>query len=112
MTPLRLAFLALAAWGAVAGLAAAWAYRRYARKVFEATGQAKSLFWVPLVIVLTGTLLGWLLGGAPTAMNVPFKGEFAVESGGSLTPEYLSLLLGLTVYTAAFVAEEIGRAHV
>lgn len=97
----------LAAWGAVAGLAAAWAYRRYARKVFEATGQAKSLFWVPLVIVLTGTLLGWLLGGAPTAMNVPFKGEFAVESGGSLTPEYLSLLLGLTVYTAAFVAEVV-----
>lgn len=95
------------AWGLLAGVALAWGYRRWARAAFEATGRAKSMFWVPLAIVLGTGLLGWLLGGAPMAMNVPVQGEFAIENGGALTPEYLSVLLGLTVYTAAFVSEVV-----
>ena len=43
---------------------------------------------------------GWL-------WDAPVKGEFAIENGGALTPEYLALLLGLTIYTAAFVAEVV-----
>jgi hypothetical protein len=52
-------------------------------------------------------VLGWLAGGAPTAFDSPVKGEFSIEKGGSLTPEFLAVLLGLTVYTAAFVAEVV-----
>ena len=37
----------------------------------------------------------------------PQPGAFAMEGGGSLTPEFLALLLGLTLYTAAFVAEVV-----
>jgi general L-amino acid transport system permease protein len=98
---------AWAIWGALAGLATAWVYRRWARQRFEATGQTRSMFWVPLAVVVALTLLGWLAGGAPREVNVPFKGEFAVEGGSSLTPEFISLLLGLTIYTAAFVAEVV-----
>lgn len=43
---------------------------------------------------------GWLL-------DVPRQGDFAIEHGGALTPEFLALLLGLTAYTAAFVAEVV-----
>ncbi len=39
--------------------------------------------------------------------NVPVLGEFAVEHGGSLTPEFLALLVGLSAYTAAFIAEVV-----
>ena len=48
-----------------------------------------------------------MLGGAPTEINAPIKGEFAIENGGALTPEFLALLVGLTIYTAAFVAEVV-----
>jgi general L-amino acid transport system permease protein len=65
------------------------------------------MFWIPLCIVSAVAALGWILGGAPTAMNKPFLGEFAVEQGGALSPEYLAVLLGLTLYTAAFVAEVV-----
>jgi general L-amino acid transport system permease protein len=65
------------------------------------------MFWIPVAITLAGALIGWLAGGAPTAMNAPVKGEFAIENGGALTPEFLSVLLGLTIYTAAFVAEVV-----
>lgn len=96
-----------AAIGLVAGIMLAFIYRKWAFRQFEATGHIRSMFWVPLAICLAGALLGWLAGGAPTALDSPMKGEFAIEHGGSLTPEFLSVLLGLTVYTAAFVAEVV-----
>ena len=96
-----------AAWGLLAGVGAAFIYRRYARQSFEKTGVLKSMFWTPVAIVIAFGVLGWLIGGAPTEMNSPVQGEFAIENGGALTPEYLSVLLGLTVYTAAFVAEVV-----
>ncbi len=95
------------AWGMLIGVVAAWYYRKLAQRSFEATGQVKSMFWVPVAIVIAAALLGWAVGGAPTAMNAPTKGEFAIENGGALTPEFLSVLLGLTIYTAAFVAEVV-----
>jgi general L-amino acid transport system permease protein len=79
----------------------------YAQKSFEQTGKAKSMVLAPIGIVLAVGVLGWLLGGAPTALNMPIQGEFAIENGGALTPEYLSVLLGLTIYTAAFVSEVV-----
>lgn len=95
------------AWGLLVGVVAAYLYRKWAHRAFEATGKAKSMFWVPVAIVLACGVLGWILGGAPTALNMPVQGDFAVENGGALTPEYLSVLLGLTVYTAAFVSEVV-----
>ncbi|WP_293661206.1 ABC transporter permease subunit [Rhodoferax sp. OV413] len=96
-----------AAWGLLGGLLAALAYRSHARAFFEKTGKSKSRIGAPLALLLVGGLAGWLLGGAPTALNMPVQGEFAIENGGALTPEYLSVLLGLTIYTAAFVAEVV-----
>jgi general L-amino acid transport system permease protein len=93
--------------GLLSGAVLAFVYRSYAYRQFEATGKVRSMFWVPLVIFLVGGLVGWLAGGAPAEFNSPVKGEFSIENGGALTPEFLSVLLGLTVYTAAFVAEVV-----
>ena len=65
------------------------------------------MFWVPLFLLVAASVLGWLMGGASTVFDMPIKGEFAVENGGALTPEFLALLLGLSMYTAAFIAEVV-----
>ena len=96
-----------AAWGLLLGVGAAVMWRKHAWRTFAATGVPRSMFWMPLGIFLVCGLAGWLLGGAPTEMNMPFRGDFAIENGGSLTPEFLALLIGLTMYTAAFVAEVV-----
>ena len=93
--------------GLVAGVAVAVVYRRWAYRQFEASGKLRSMVWIPLVIVLLMGIAGWLAGGAPAEFNSPTKGDFSIENGGSLTPEFLSVLFGLTVYTAAFVAEVV-----
>ncbi|MBP6717310.1 MAG: ABC transporter permease subunit [Rhodoferax sp.] len=98
---------AWAAAGLVAGGCVAWFYRRWAISRFEETGKIKSLFWVPVLIAIAGSFVGWVLGGAPTGLDYPVRGDFAIENGGSLTPEFLAVLLGLTIYTAAYVAEVV-----
>ena len=105
--PIWAAGHAWAAIGLFAGLMLAWMYRRWAVAQFEATGRVRSMFWVPLALVLALGVLGWLLGGAPTATRAPIKGEFAIEEGGALTPEFMAVLLGLVLYTASFVAEVV-----
>lgn len=96
-----------AAIGMAIGVVLAFVYRRYAIQAFERTGVLRSMFWAPVGIVIGLGVLGWIIGGAPMAFDSPKQGEFAIENGGALTPEFLSVLLGLTVYTAAFVAEVV-----
>jgi len=97
-------------WAAIGlglGVVGVLLYRRWARRQFEATGRLRSAFWVPVVILIASSLAGWALGGAPTELNRPIRGEFSIEHGGALTPEFLAVLIGLTLYTAAFIAEVV-----
>jgi general L-amino acid transport system permease protein len=97
----------LAAAGALVGLVAAVAWRRWVIRQFELTGRVRSLFLVPVALVIGAAFLGWVLGGAPTAWSIPKPEGFSVEGGASATPEFLSCLLGLVFYTSAFIAEVV-----
>jgi general L-amino acid transport system permease protein len=98
---------ATAAAGTLAGLIAAWAYRWRARARFDRTGQPRPVVLPAVVLVVAGALAGWMAGGAPSAFDVPVKGEATIEGGAALTPEFLSLLIGLVIYTGTFVAEVV-----
>lgn len=93
--------------GGLVGLVVAWFYRRHARRAFEATGKQRSMFWVPVLIVVVAMLIGWLVGGAPSAWSVPTIEGFAMEGGASVTPEFLAVVTGLVLYTASFVSEVV-----
>src|SRR2546423_3108480 len=97
----------LAAIAAVAGIVIAVFYRRWAIRQFELTGRVRSLFWVPVAIVIGAAFVGWLAGGAPREWSVPAPGTFTMEGGASATPEFLGVLLGLVLYTSAFIAEVV-----
>ena len=106
-TPAWGAGLAIVAMGAVLGIVLAVVYRRWALRLFEATGRVRSLFWAPIAIVLAGALLGWIAAGAPREWSIPAPGAFTMEGGASATPEFLGVLIGLVLYTAAFIAEVV-----
>jgi general L-amino acid transport system permease protein len=89
----------------LAGCLAVWMLRRWAKKRQEKTGQIFPVFLVSLAILLLLPLATWLLGGAPLKMNVPKLVGFNFEGGTTFSPEFAALLLGLVLYTAAFVAE-------
>ncbi len=91
----------------VIGCGLAWGYRGRARRRQEATGQVPKLLLPSLGLILGPPLLAWLVSGAPTAMDVPVFTRFSFRGGSSITPEFLSLLAGLVLYTAAFIAENV-----
>ena len=97
----------LAVLGMAAGGVAGLVYARRARRHFDQTGHARPVLWVVLALVVAGAILGWLAGGAPSEWNLPKLTETQVEGGGALSPEYLAVLLGLVLYTSAFVAEVV-----
>ncbi|NRF71551.1 ABC transporter permease subunit [Aquincola sp. S2] len=98
---------ALTAGGLIVGAAAAWGYARWVRLRFERTGRPLPVAAPAVALMLGGALLGWLAGGSPNEWNLPKAGDVAVEGGSALTPEFISVLLGLTFYTAAFIAEVV-----
>jgi general L-amino acid transport system permease protein len=98
---------AIALLGAIVGFVIAALYRRRARAIFAATGRPLPTLWPSLAIVLGGALLGWLIGGAPATFDVPVKGEVIVAGGAAMTPEFVSVLVGLVLYTGTFVAEVV-----
>ena len=50
-------------------------------------------------------LPAWSAATASLVFELPHRGEFSIEGGAALTPEFMALAFGLTTYTAAFVAE-------
>jgi len=81
--------------------------RRWARARQARTGQTFPVFRVSLAIFIVFPFFTWLMGGAPTTMNVPALKGFNFVGGYNISPEFTALLLGLILYTAAFVAEVV-----
>ena len=81
--------------------------RRWARKRQDETGQVFPVFRVSLGILVGLPLITWWIAGAPTAMDVPVLKGFNFKGGITVSPEFTALLLGLVLYTAAFVAEVV-----
>ena len=54
----------------------------------------------------SGLAIPWL-GGDSGVFDLPLRGEMNIVDGATLTPEFLALFLGLTLYTAAYVAETV-----
>jgi general L-amino acid transport system permease protein len=68
---------------------------------------AFSLILVVLPFVVIATL-GWLLvPGNPLVLDVPSLRGLNYQGGLTLTPEFSALLIGLVVYTGAFIAEVV-----
>ena len=98
-------------WGTLIGLCVgigAWKFwSRHVKQQFEVTGQAKPSFLPGLGLFIVCGVIGWLAGGFPSELDIPEITEISVVGGGSVTPEYLTLLVGLTVYTSGYIAEVV-----
>jgi len=91
----------------LASCIAIYLLRRWARLRQANTGQIFPVFRVSVGILFLLPFITWLVGGAPTAMSVPELKGFNFQGGVNVSPEFAALLLGLVLYTAAFVAEAV-----
>src|SRR6185295_15497195 len=81
----------------VVGVVGAIAFRIWARKRQERTGQQAPIGLVALA----------LIAGIPATIEYPEKGRFNIRGGMEILPEFVALLIGLVLYTGAFIAEVV-----
>ncbi len=93
-------------WLAVVAIGVAVAVGgRIAQRRLEARGQpGRRLGLIGLAILVTLAVLGWVLL-APMAFDIPVRGRFNFSGGLALSTSFTALVLGLVLYTAAFIAE-------
>ncbi|MFK5927724.1 MAG: amino acid ABC transporter permease [Desulfuromusa sp.] len=91
----------------VAVLIAGWFLNRWGHKRQALTGKPLPALRITAAMAFFLPLLIWALYGAPTAMSVPALRGFNFAGGLTVSPEFASLLLGLVLYTSAFVAEVV-----
>ena len=81
--------------------------RMWAKRRLEATGQRFPVFLssVAILVVILGAV--WTLSGTTMAFDPPIKTRFNFNGGLELPPEFVALAFGLSIYTAAFIAETV-----
>lgn len=104
--------IAEAGFGAVeiavlAGIVGAFAFRAWARRRQQRTGAQAPVFLVSLVLVVGLPILVLLVAGVPVHFEIPQAGRFNITGGIEVLPEFAALLFGLSIYTAAFIAEVV-----
>jgi general L-amino acid transport system permease protein len=93
--------MAALALGILASLALRiWSRRRQAR-----TGQLFPLLPAALGLIVGLPTLVFVLAGAPLGWELPALRGFNFRGGITMIPELAALLLALSIYTAAFIAE-------
>ncbi|MCA0279622.1 MAG: amino acid ABC transporter permease [Proteobacteria bacterium] len=78
---------------------------RAAKQRQMATGQTFPVLWTSIALIVGLPLLALVATGFPASFNFPQKSTFNLTGGMQIKPEFLSLYLALSFYTAAFIAE-------
>lgn len=95
----------------VAALIAFLVYRYRTRQMLETGARTYPGMWAAAVLLLPAGILWAVLPHHPLAVSIPvFQGTLA-QGGVQLSPEFAAVLVGLVVYTSAYIGE-IVRAGV
>jgi general L-amino acid transport system permease protein len=78
---------------------------RWAKRRQELTGQQFPAFWTGLALVVGLPVLVSLVGGSHLTWSLPVLKGFNFAGGMVILPEFVALLLALSIYTGAFIAE-------
>jgi len=93
----------------VAGLIGTWAVAKWAKKRQMETGQPFPVGWTALGLIIGLPLVTYfivsLVAGNPVHFDYPELKGFNYRGGMRIIPEFVAMLLALSIYTAAFIGE-------
>jgi general L-amino acid transport system permease protein len=99
------------AWMAWVGLLAAVILSvfilRWGRRQQEATGRKPPTGLLAALLYVALPVLFFAAAGWPVSFDHPVRSNFGFSGGMTLVPEFMALLLALSIYTAAFIAEAV-----
>jgi len=99
---------ALVPLACAAGLFATGLLIRASRRAVALGQKPVPVLWPGALLVLGPPALAWAglaFAGHPVPVAYPARGPFDIEGGLPVRPEFAALLIGLSTYSAAFIAE-------
>jgi general L-amino acid transport system permease protein len=89
----------------ILGILGTIAVHLWARRRQMATGERFPVLWTAIALIVGLPLVVYLLSGMPLTFDYPELRGFNFQGGMVVQPEFMALLIGLSTYTAAFIAE-------
>lgn len=93
------------AWAIAGTLLLIYIIAKFAKVRQERTGQQFPVFYTGLALLLVIPTAVFIYTGAPLQWGYPELKGFNFQGGVRIIPELAALLIALTIYTAAFIAE-------
>jgi general L-amino acid transport system permease protein len=91
----------------LASIVGVFAFGRYAKRRLYATGELLPTLRIQLAILILPTLVIFFLLGRPISLEVPELRGFNFVDGVHLRGPFIALWFALSIYTAAFIAENV-----
>lgn len=85
----------------------AFIYRRYATKLLYDTGRLLPMLWPSLAILLLPSILVYFILGSPIGLEYPELRGFNFGGGIKIGAPLIALWFALSIYTGAFIAENV-----
>jgi len=82
-------------------------FARWAKKKQNETGHASPVIRTNLAVLLLLPIAAYFIAGQPLEWDIPAIAGFNFKGGMKLTPEFVALVLGLSIYRGAFIAENV-----
>ncbi|MFX0545139.1 amino acid ABC transporter permease [Roseovarius sp. S1116L3] len=91
----------------IASVVGVFAYRGYAKKLLFDTGKLLPMGWPSLAILLVPTILMFFILGRPVGLDIPVLKGFNFGGGIKIGAPLIALWFALSIYTGAFIAENV-----
>ena len=97
----------IVAWSFVIAIISTIFLKKYLKKKQEQTGNQYPIFYINSALLIFTSLIFYYIMGMPLDFNHPVLKGFNFKGGMVIRPEFMGMLLGLTIYTAAFISETV-----
>ena len=93
----------------LASVIGVFAYRRYAKNLLFKTGKLLPTGWPSLAILFLPALVMFFIMGQPISLDMPdpLANRFNLRGGMQIGAPLIALWLALSIYTGAFIAENV-----
>src|SRR6516164_1915711 len=79
----------------------------WAKRQRDARGAGMRVFWKGVALIVGLPLVAFIAAGAPVEVELPRIAGFNFAGGVRIIPEFVALLVALSIYTASFIAEVV-----
>jgi general L-amino acid transport system permease protein len=97
----------IVAWSLVIAIAVSFFLKRFLKRKQEATGKQYPIFFINSGIIIFTPIIFYYIMGMPLEFDNPVLKGFNFQGGMVIRPEFIGMLFGLSIYTAAFISETV-----